>query len=118
METIVIAKSLNNNALFEHKCLQNINKLYKYAGNCYDQQQFKDILDAAMVYSLQVLTDNIPISPMKPIPVKKPSTIKSLCILINILDVKNKTDTCRVRSAKSKRKAIKSRNTPYILKPK
>ena len=43
-----------------------------------DQQQFKDILEAAMFYTPELLTDNIPIYPMNPTPVKKPSDIKSL----------------------------------------
>ena len=33
-----IDQSLNNNALYEHKFLQNINKLYKNADKCDDQQ--------------------------------------------------------------------------------
>ena len=57
-------------------------------------------------------TDDIPVHPMTSTPVNKPSAIKSLCIFTNILDVKNKTDTCQVGAAKSKRKAIKYRTTP------
>ena len=37
VKTIGIDQSLSNNALFEHKCLQNINKLYKHAGKCNNQ---------------------------------------------------------------------------------
>ena len=37
VETIGIDQSLINNALFDHKCLQNINKLYKHSGKCDDQ---------------------------------------------------------------------------------
>ena len=49
VQTIGIHPSLSNNALYEHKCLENIKKLYKQAGKCDDQQQFKDIIETAMV---------------------------------------------------------------------
>ena len=35
--------------------------LYKYAGRCDGQQQYKAILEAAMVSTIEVNTDNIPI---------------------------------------------------------
>ena len=47
VKTIGIDQSLSNNALFEHKCLQNIKKLYNHAGKCEDQQQLKGIIEAA-----------------------------------------------------------------------
>ena len=49
MKTIGIDQSLSNNDLYEHKCLQNVKNLYKHSGKFYDQQQFKDILEDAMV---------------------------------------------------------------------
>ena len=49
VQTIGIDPSLSNNAIYEHKCLENIKKLYKQAVKCDNQQQFKDILEAAMV---------------------------------------------------------------------
>ena len=51
MKTIGIDQSLSNSDLFEHPYLQNIKKLYKHYGKSYEQQQFKDILEAAMVYT-------------------------------------------------------------------
>ena len=90
VKTIGIEKSLSDNSLFEHKCLQNINKLYKHAGKCNDQQQFKDILEAAMVYTPEGFTDKITRSPMTPTPVKKPIARKSVCLFTNILYVKRK----------------------------
>ena len=39
MITIGVYQSLSKIALYEHRCLENINKLYKYAGRCDDQQQ-------------------------------------------------------------------------------
>ena len=45
---------------------------------------------------------------MNPTQVKKPSARESLCLFTNILDMKKKTDICRVGYSKSKRKAIKA----------
>ena len=44
VQTIGIHPSLSNNAIYEHKCLENIKILYKQAGKCDDQKQFKDII--------------------------------------------------------------------------
>ena len=49
MKTISIDQSLNNSDTFEHRCLKNINKLYQHYGKCDNQQQFKDILETAML---------------------------------------------------------------------
>ena len=68
MNNIGIEQSLSNIALFEHICLQKINKSYRHAGKSDDQQQFKDILEAAMF--------STPRSPMNPTPVNKPSARK------------------------------------------
>ena len=73
VKTIGIDQSLSNSALFEHICLQNINKLYKYARKCDDQQQLKYILEAAIVSNPEGSTKNSPRSPMTQTPVKKPS---------------------------------------------
>ena len=56
---------LKQQSIYEHKCLENINKLYKHAGKCDDQKQFKDFLDAAMVSTPERLTNNNPTSPRK-----------------------------------------------------
>ena len=89
VETIGVDLSLSNNAIYEHKCLENIKNIYKQAGKCDDQQQIKDILEAAMVSTPEVFTNNSAIAPMTSSPVKKPSAQKSLCIFTNILDVEN-----------------------------
>ena len=117
VKTIGVDQSLSNNAIFEHKFLQNIKKLYKNAGNCDDQQQFKNILEFDMVSTLEGLTNNIPRSPRTPTPVKKPIYRKSLCLFTNILDVKKRTATRQVRADRSKCNAIKSGTTPWALKP-
>ena len=84
VQNIGIDQSLSNNAIYEQKCLENIKTLYKQSGKCDDQKQFKDILEAAMVYTPEGFTNNSPISPMKSPPVKKPSSQKSLCMFNNI----------------------------------
>ena len=53
MNTICIDQSSSNNALFEHKCLNNLKKIYQHAGKWDDQQTFKDILEADMVSTLE-----------------------------------------------------------------
>ena len=90
LQTIGINPSLSNNAIYEHKYLENIKKLYKQSGKCDDQQQFKDILEAAMVSTPEGFTFNSPISPINPTPVNTPSAQKSLCMFTNILYVNKK----------------------------
>ena len=70
-----------------------------------------------MVSTPGIFINDSPISLMTSTPVKKPRAQKSLCLLINILDVK-KTATRQVGAAKYKRKAIKYGNTPWSLKKK
>ena len=72
VHTIDIHPSLRNNAIYEHKCLENTEKLYKQAGKCDDQQQIKVVIEAAMVYTPEGFTNNSPISPMTSTPTKKP----------------------------------------------
>ena len=93
-------------------------KLYKHAGKCDDQQQFKDIIEVAMVSTPEGFTDNSTRYPMNPTTVKKPSAGKSLCIFNYLLVVKKKTAILRVGATKSKRKEIKAGNMPWSLKPK
>ena len=49
IKTIGVDQSLSNRYYFEHKRLNNIKNIYQHAGNYYDQQHLKDILDADMV---------------------------------------------------------------------
>ena len=49
MKTIGIDQSLCNRYSLENKILNNIKKIYQYAGKCDDQKKLKDILYAAMV---------------------------------------------------------------------
>ena len=44
MVIITIDQLLSISALYEHRCLKNIKKLYKSYGKCNDQQHYKSIL--------------------------------------------------------------------------
>ena len=88
VHTIGIDQFLRNNTIYEQKCLENIKILYKQAGKCDDQQQFKDIREAAMVSTPEWFTNNSPISPLTSTPIKKSSARKSLCLFTNIFEVK------------------------------
>ena len=59
-----------------------------FARNCDDQQNLKDIIDAAILSTPEGVTDNIPNVHMISTPVKKPSARNSLCLFTNILDNK------------------------------
>ena len=84
----------------------NISKLDTSAGKCDDQLQFKAIIEASLVYTPEIFTDNSPMSPGPPMIVKIFSARKSLCLFTEVLDVK-KTDVRQVGATKSKRKAIR-----------
>ena len=51
--------------------MNNIKNTYQHAGKCDDQQNLKDIIDAAMVSTPEGVTYNSPNVPMISIPVKK-----------------------------------------------
>ena len=104
--------------MYSHNCFENIKKLYKQAFKCDNQQQFKDIIEAAMFSTPERSTNNSTISPMTSTPDKNPIARKSLCLFTNILEVKNKTAYHQVRAAKSECKQIKLGNTPWELKQK
>ena len=44
MVTIGLDQLLRKSTMFEHRCLENINKLYNYSGKCEGKQQYKVIL--------------------------------------------------------------------------
>ena len=89
--------------------MNNIKKIYQHAGKSDDQQNFKDIIEAALLSTPEGVTDNRPNVHMTSSPVKKPSARKSLCLFTNIFDVKPKTTKRRFVAAKSKRKPMKVR---------
>ena len=91
--------------------MNNIKKIYQYAGKCNDQQNLKDIIYAALISNPEVVTDNSPNVHMPSIPVKKPSARKSLCLFTKILDVQPKTAKRCFVAAQSKRKSMKVCNS-------
>ena len=93
IQTIGIHPSLSNNTIYEHKCIENIKKLNKQAGSCDENQQFKDILEAALVSNPEGFTNNSHISTMTSSPFKKPSARKSLCMFTKVLYVNKKMRT-------------------------
>ena len=58
MKTIGIDQSSFTRYYFEHRCMSNIKNIYQHTGKCDDQQNFKDIIDAAILYTPEGLTDN------------------------------------------------------------
>ena len=79
--TIGIRPSLNNNAIYEHKCLENIKNIHKQAGKCDKQQQFKDIIEATMVSTTEGFTYNSPISTITSTPVKN-QLLENHCVCL------------------------------------
>ena len=99
MNNIGIDQSLCNRSSFEHKCLNNIKKIYQHTGKCDDQKNRKDVLDASMMLTPEEVTYDSPNLPITSTPVKKPSASKPLCLFANILNVKNKPSKRRAGAA-------------------
>ena len=81
---------------------ENIKKIYQHAGKCYDQQNLKDIIEAAILSTPEGFTDTSRNVPIPSTPVNKPRARKSLCLFTNILDVKPATEKRRFVDAKSR----------------
>ena len=60
MDTIDIDQSSFARSSFEHRCMNNIKKIYQHAGKCDDQQNLKDIIDASILSNPERVTDNSP----------------------------------------------------------
>ena len=118
METIGIDQSSLSRSSFEHRCMNNIKKIYQHARKCDDQQNLKDIIDAAILFTPEGVTDNSPNVNMTSTPAKKPSARKSLCLFTNILAVKPTTSKRRFVAAKSRRKSMKVCNSLWTKKKK
>ena len=116
MKTIDMYQSSFTRSSFEHRCMNNIKKIYQHAGKCDDQQNLKDIIDAAILSTPEGVTDNSPNVYMKSSPFKKPSARKSLCLFTNILAVKPTTTKRRFVAAKSRRKSMKVCNSLWTKK--
>ena len=57
MKTIGIDQSSFARSSFEHRCMNNIKKIYQHAGKCDDKQNLKDIIDAAILSTPEGVTD-------------------------------------------------------------
>ena len=64
MKTIGIDQSSFTRSSFEHTCMKNIKNIYHHAGKCDDQQNLKDILEAAILSTPEGFTENSPNAPM------------------------------------------------------
>ena len=60
MKTISIDQSSFKRSFFEHICMNNIKKIYQHAGKCNDEQNIKDIIDAAIISTPEGVTDRSP----------------------------------------------------------
>ena len=118
MKTIGIDLSSFGRSYFEHRCVNNIKKIYQHAGKWDDQQNLKDILEDALLSNPEGFTDNSPNVHMKSKPGKKQSARKSLGLFTNILAVKPTTAKRRFVAAKSRRKSMKGCNRLWTKKTK
>ena len=91
MKTIGIDQYSFARSSFEHRCMNNIKKIYQHASKCDDQKNLKDIIDAAILSIPEGVTDTSPNVHMSSKPVKKPSARTLLRLFTNILDVKPTT---------------------------
>ena len=60
METIDIDQSSFARSSFEHRCMNNIKKIYQHTGKCDDQQNLNGILDADILSTPKGVTYNSP----------------------------------------------------------
>ena len=70
--------------------MNNIKKIYQYAGKCYNQQNLRDILDDAMVSTTEEITYDGPILPMTSAPVKNQVLGKNCVFSLTYLMLKRK----------------------------
>ena len=86
--------------MYEHTCLENIKKFYKYAVKCDDQQRYKAIIEVAMVSTPERFTDNSAISSRKSMTVKNPSARKPIIQFLDTLEFKPNTAVPRFCAGK------------------
>ena len=77
--------------MYKHRCLENIKKLYTSVVKYDDQHQYKAIIEAALVSTTDIFTDNNPMSPEPSITVRNPSARKPIRLFTEVLYVKKKT---------------------------
>ena len=79
MKTIGIDQSSFTRSSFEHRCMNNLKKINQHADKCDDQQNIKDIIDAAILSNPEGYIDKNPNMPMPSTPVNKPS-VRNYCV--------------------------------------
>ena len=77
---------------------ENIKKLYNSSGRFDAKQQYKAIIEEAMVSSPEVFTDNSPMLPGPSVPIKNPSALKSLHKFLEALYVRQNISVHRLGS--------------------
>ena len=88
MVTVGIYKLSSNSAMYEHRCLENINKLYTSAGKFNHQEQYKAILDAEMVSNTEIFIHKSPMSPVPSVTIIHTSARKTLCLFTKTIGCK------------------------------
>ena len=91
--------------------MNNIKNIYQHSGKCDDQQNLKNIIDAAILSIPEGVTDNSPNVHISSTPVRKPSARKSLCLFTNILSVIPTASKRRFVAEKSRCKSMKVCNS-------
>ena len=76
--------------MYEHRYLENIKKLYKYAVECDYHQQYKAIIESAIVSTPEEFNYKLPLSLDKSELDKKTSARKSPRQFSNVFDIKQK----------------------------
>ena len=90
MVNIGIEQQLSNSALYDHRCLGIIKKLYKYAGKFDDKHEYKYIIKANIVSTPEGLTENNPMNVGMWVTMKKPSERNPPSHFFALLDVTQK----------------------------
>ena len=60
LKNICIDQSSFTRSSFEHRCMNNIKNIYQHAGKCDDQQNLKDIIEAALLSTPEGVVYNSP----------------------------------------------------------
>ena len=118
VQTIGIDQSLSDNDLHEHKCLENIKKLYKKLVSVTTSNNPKILLRLLWFLLLKDSPITVPYIPWHHDQSRKKDLENHCVFSLNFLDVNKKTSTRQSGAAKSKRKAIKYGTTPWALKEK
>ena len=95
-----------------------IKNIYKSSVKCDYQQQYKAILESAMVSTPEGFTENLSISPVPYVTIKNPSARISLRQFTGLLDVKDKIAVLGLGDVKSNQKPIISGSMLWYSIPK